>query len=331
MAIQDILQFFDTHHYFLITSHIEPDGDSIGSELALAMQIERLSKKAYIINPEPVPKKYRFLYNWETIRTDKPHKDQKIDASIFLDIGDIKRASWIFDFVKTKYIPILNIDHHASNTFYGDINYVDSKASSTSECVYNIFTKLGMKLTKNICDCIATGIITDTGRFSFRNTSEKTFLVCSELARLGVNFSSLSNCIYNQRTFESIQLLSSVLSTTKVREGIAFIRLTQKMITDTGATEEESEGFVNYVLGIKNIKASIFFKEKSDGVIRVSLRAKNEDINVNTIASHFDGGGHRQAAGFRSRRSMEELEEQLLNEFHKLKVSGSSLSKNPKY
>jgi len=322
MHLKSINNFFNKHRIFLITSHIEPDGDSIGCQLAMAIQLEKIKKIVFIINPEPVPKKYRFLHRWKNISTEKPEYNIIIDAAIFLDVGDTKRVSWLFDFVKEKNIPILNIDHHASNTQYGNINYVDTEASSTSECIFDIFKALGMTINKEICECIATGIITDTGRFSFKNTSDKTFRICAELACCGVDFYSLSNSIYNKRSFESIRLLSSVLSTIKVFERIAFVRLTQKMLKESGANEEDSEGFVNFVLSIGNIKAAVFFREKSNGEIRVSLRAKEANIDVNKIASFFAGGGHPRAAGFRSLKNMEELEKELLIEFQKIELHG---------
>jgi len=320
MLFQDINNFINENQSFLITSHIEPDGDAIGSELSMAIQLEKMSKRVFIINPEPVPKRYRFLRRWKDIEIKKPRQNIRIDASIFLDVGNTKRVSWIFDFVKEKGIPILNIDHHVSNSLYGDINYVDKEASSTSECIFDIFKALGIKLNGEICECIATGIITDTGRFSFKNTSEKTFRVCAELSCCGVDFSSLSNYIYNKRSIESIRLLSSVLSTIKVIEGIAFVQLTQRMIKESGAGEEESEGFVNYVLAIGDIKSAVFFREKSNGEIRVSLRSKDETINVNRIASIFNGGGHSQAAGFRSFKSMKELELEILIAFQNIET-----------
>ncbi len=312
MILKDINNFLNNNQHFLITSHIEPDGDAIGSQLAMAIQLEKMKKKVYIINPEPVPEKYRFLSRWKDIRIEKPDLNILIDASIFLDLGNYKRASWIFDFVKEKGIPILNIDHHVSNTFYGNINYVDKDASSTSECIFEIFKALGLKLNKESCECIATGIITDTGRFSFKNTRENTFRVCAELAKSGVDFNSLSNYIYNKRSIEAIHLLASVLSTIKVIEGIAFVKLTQEMIADAGANEEETEGFINYVLSLNSIKIAVFLREKPSGEIRVSLRSKEDRINVNSIALSFKGGGHNQAAGFLSTKRIPELEKEIL-------------------
>ncbi len=315
--VEEIRQFLLKYDNFLLTSHMEPDGDAVGSQLAMFIQLQNLSKNALIIDSDPVPEKYRFLPKCSQIKNHLPNNSTSIDASIFLDAGHPKRVSGIFDYVKNKKIPILNIDHHISNSLYGKLNYVDPSASSTSECLYDIFSTLQFKFTEEIAECIAVGILTDTGRFSFRNTCEKTFRICSELAHFGVNFHYLSQQVYGSRTVESIRLLGAVLSSLRISKNIAFIKLTQQMLSNYGAKEEETEGFVNYALSIKNIKAAVFIREKPQGEFRVSLRSKNADIDVNKIASEFNGGGHNQAAGFRSLKSIEEIELDLIKAFEK--------------
>ncbi|TET17312.1 MAG: bifunctional oligoribonuclease/PAP phosphatase NrnA [Candidatus Cloacimonadota bacterium] len=312
--IKEIKTFFNKHKHFLIATHLEPDGDAIGSELAMALQLKKLSKSVSLINPEAVPQKYQFLPGWQTIKLTKP-TESCTDAAIFLDIGNPKRASWIFDYVKENGLPILNIDHHISNTRYGDINYIDCDTSSTCECIFDIFASLGYKPAREICDCLATGIITDTGRFSFNNTSEKTFRTCAELAHCGTDFHILTNTIYKRRSLGWLKLLNSVMSTIKVRNDIAFIRLTKKMLKETQTSEEESEGFVNYALSLDGIRAAVFFRERISGEIRVSLRAKDDTTNVNAVAAQFKGGGHKQAAGFTICATPEELEEQIILTF----------------
>lgn len=317
MVTDDIERFLTEHHLFLITSHIEPDGDAIGSELAMAKQIELMGKKTIILNCDPVPKRYRFLSCWDRIETVKP-RPPGADAAIFVDVGNMQRVGWVKEYVETLNIPILNIDHHVSNSKYGAINYVDSESSSTSECLYDIFSGLDFPLNRTIGEYLATGIITDTGRFSFRNTGEKTFRTCSALMKCGVDFYELTQKIYSSRSEASVRLLARVLSTIRISDSIAFVNLTQQMLRETGTKEEETEGFVNYVLAIATIKAAVFFREKESGETRVSLRAKNDAIDVNAIASLFKGGGHKQAAGFRSRKPPEVLEREILEAFTEL-------------
>jgi len=279
----------------------------------MAAQLRNMSKKVSIIDCSPVSKKYRFLSRWKDIKTTKPKEKRLYDAAIFLDVPNTKRASWVSTFIKGMNIPILNIDHHISNTLFGNINYVDKEASSACECIYSILKALDIEPTLNICKYLATGIITDTGMFSFKNTSAKTFKICSELSISGVNFYSLSNHLYNTKSLESIQLLSSVLSTIKLKSGTVFIQLSQKMLEESGAKEEESEGFINFALSIKNTKVAVFFREKANGETRVSLRSKDEKIDVNLLANKFGGGGHKKAAGFRSKKNARELEQEILN------------------
>jgi phosphoesterase RecJ-like protein len=316
---KNLVDFLNQKGSFLITSHIEPDGDAIGALIAISMQLEKMSKKTYILSAEPVPERYRFLKYWEKVNTKKPDKNIHFDAAIFLDVADTKRVSWVYEFIKEKTLPVLNIDHHESNTLFGKVNYVDKHASSTCECIYNIFSELKIDMSIEICECIATGIITDTGRFSFKNTGERTFRICSELSHCGVDFYSLTNKIYHTRSVKSIRLLSSVLSTLKVKNGIAFIRLTREMLKNIGAREEESEGFVNFILSIRDIKAAAFLREKSNGKTRVSLRSKSEGLDVNKIAYEFNGGGHKNAAGFRSTKEPDILEKEIVNAFKRYK------------
>jgi len=308
--------FLEYHENFLVASHIEPDGDAIGSQLAILMQLENLSKSVSLYDTNPVPQKYRFLPRWQEIATQIPDSTANYDSAIFLDVGNPRRALKIFDYVKSHNIPILNIDHHISNSFYGNINYVDPTASSTCECLFDIFKILEFKLTKQISECITTGIITDTGRFSFKNTRLKTFQICAELAGSGVNFHFLSQQIYNSRTVQSMHLLSYVLSTLKIVDSIAFIKLTQQMLENTETNETDTEGFVNYALMIKDIRAAVFLRERKDGKVKGSIRSRHSSIDANKIASLFNGGGHKEAAGFRSSKTIEEIEIELTKVFH---------------
>lgn len=317
MAIEDIRRFLAEHTTFLITTHIEPDGDAIGSQLTMASQVEMMEKVAIMLNADPVPQRYQFLKGSERIKNDKP-SSQHIDAAIFVDVGNEKRVGWVAAYVNELAVPILNIDHHVSNTKFGTVNYVDSRASSTSECLYDIIRGLHLPLNSTMCEYIATGIITDTGRFSFRNTSEKTFSICADLFKCGADFHALTRQLYSNRSYASLRLLARVLSTIRVTGSIAFCSLTQQMLSETGTKEEETEGFVNYVLALGDIKAAVFFREKATGETRVSLRAKDDTVDVNTIAALFNGGGHRQAAGFRSRKSASVLEKEILNAFQRL-------------
>ncbi len=317
MLIDDIKRFLEEHRVFLITTHIEPDGDAIGSELAMAKQLQMMHRNAIMLNPDPIPKRYQFLSDWDRIETEKP-SSHNIDAAIFVDVGNTKRVGWVFEYIKELQVPTLNIDHHVSNTKYSTINYIDSKASSTTECIYDVFKALDLPMNKAICEYIATGIITDTGRFSFRNTSEKTFRTCAELLKCGIDFYELIQRIYSNRSYASLRLLAMVLSTVRITEEIAFVNLTQQMLLDTGSKEEETEGFVNYILALDGIRAAVFLREKETGETRVSLRAKDDAIDVNTIAALFKGGGHKQAAGFRSPKSAQILEGEILKAFQNI-------------
>lgn len=296
--IQEVIAAIRKHKKFLISAHINPEGDSLCSQLAMKELIAALGKEAVMINNDPVPDHYKFLPGISKLSTDLSGKVD-FDAALILDCPTLKRIGGVADMIG-KDKTVINVDHHISSERFGDVNWVDSDASSTGEMVYKLFKEMDVPLTREIALCLYIAILTDTGSFNYDNTSAITHEIAGDLLGYGLEPGSVSESVYERRTLVDIKLLGLVLSTLKVnRSGeIAYLAITRKMIAETGADISKSEGFVNYARSIDGIKVAAFFKEdaKDANKINVSFRSKS-GIDVNKIASFFGGGGHVKASG----------------------------------
>lgn len=301
-----------THHIhnsknILIASHVNPDGDSIGSSTALGLSMEILNKKASIYSESTIPAVYRFLHGSENIvRTLKDASE--FDVAIILDCSQIDRVGNAATVI--EQIPvIINIDHHATNTKFGTINLIDTWACSTAEIVYALIKEMGVGITKAIATSIYTGILTDTGSFRFVNTNGNAFAICKEMVEHGVDPSYVAQHVYGPFSLGRLKLLNMALDSLEISDNgkLSIMALTQDMYEETHTQPEDTEGFLNYARNIKDIKIAALVQEQQNGDKRtdptlkkpyhVSLRSDGT-VNVATIASHFGGGGHQSAAGF---------------------------------
>jgi phosphoesterase RecJ-like protein len=210
---------------------------------------------------------------------------------------------------------VVNIDHHSTTALFGDINWIDSTASAVGEMIYNLCKALGVRVTKEIAECVYTALITDTGSFHYSNTSERTFKVASELVRAGVKPAKVSQAVFANYPWSKIELLSEVLATVRrdASGRVAWLVQTLEMQERAGASDEDGDGFVNYPMSCGDVEACAFFKETAPNVYRVSLRSKC-DVNVARIAERFRGGGHRNAAGCTFRGTWDEAEREVVGQ-----------------
>lgn len=300
-----IIKVIKKNQYFFITSHIRPDGDSIGSQLALASLIRRLGKHVFIGNIDRVPSIYAFLPGSKKIHV-APKVNRCFDVSFYLDCSNLKRAGGILDTDRNAGY-VVNIDHHVDNGFFGNCNYVDAGISSVSEQVYNLIKKSALGITRDEAVCIYTGILTDTGKFQETNTTSECHAVTVELLKKGVSASDVANRIYRSVPCKEIELLCRVLKTLKLscKDRIACLKISQDMYKKTGTSSENTEGMVDYAKNIKGVKVGILFREMdSRNQYKVSIRSKG-NIDVSKIARMFSGGGHKNAAGFTVRGSFD--------------------------
>jgi len=278
--LNEISKVVQKNKNFLITSHINLDGDAIGSELALYFILKKLNKKVIILNQDRLSKIYDFLPG-----SDKVHylnndriNPKSIDVGIVLDCSNIKRIGRTYEIFK-DIKTIINIDHHTSNENYGNLNYLDCSASSVGEIIYELITSIDINLLdEKISTCLFTAIMTDTGSFRYSNVSSKTFGVASHLTRYRINSHLIANNIYNRNTYPGLKLLGEALLTLEIDESL--------------------------------------FRETKDNKIKISFRSKG-NFDVNKFAGKFKGGGHPNAAGCLCLGKLDEIKEKILSELFK--------------
>jgi len=306
--LSQVVELIENKDRFAITSHIRPDGDSLGSSLGLFWLLRALDKEVEVIMRDPAPHSYQKLPGADAIRVT-PAVDRAYDGVFVIECSDIDRPGLI-DLEKQF---VVNIDHHSTTELFGTVNWIDSTASAVGEMIYNLCKATGVRVTKEIAECVYTALLTDTGSFHYSNTTERTFKIASELVRTGVKPAKSAEAIFGSYHWAKIELLSQVLATARRDESghVAWMRQTMEMQERTRASDEDADGFVNYPLAVGEVEATALFKECSPGVYRTSLRSKG-DVNVAKIAELFGGGGHRNAAGCTLRGDWDEIELQIV-------------------
>ncbi len=305
MIPEQILQDIHRNNNVVLFTHTHPDGDALGSLFGLASILESLGKKVFCFLEEPVSHLYDFLPEIDRTRTDLEDYRKFVDAnsgdlvSIALDCGDDDRLGGSKKEFLQK-IPFVVIDHHRSHRNFGTVRWVDETRSSTGEMVYELAIALGADISYSAAYNLYVAICTDTGSFKYECTKPRTMQIAGELLGKGVKPEEVGGHLYDNFSPERLNLLQLVLETVTLSEKnqIAFISVTQEMITKSGATMQDLEGFIDFPRSIKTVKVAALIKETMDDYIAVSLRAKGE-CNVADVAKQFGGGGHRNAAGFR--------------------------------
>ena len=296
--MKKVIEAIKNHKRFLITAHVNLEGDSIGSQLAMKELLKKLGKEAVIVDSDEIPEHYKFLPHAGEV-SNKIDKALAFDAVLVLDCPTLKRTGKVKDLI-TKDTFVINIDHHISNEKFGNVNWVDPNASSAGEMVYKLFKETGAPLTKETALYIYIAILTDTGSFNYDNTSSITHEIASELLGYGLDPAAVSEDVYERRSVADIKFLGLVLSTLKLNDSgeIAYLEITRSMMRDLKIEASKSEGFINYARSIDGVKIAVTFREdpKDAGKVNVSFRSKG-DIDVNGIAAHFGGGGHMKASG----------------------------------
>lgn len=310
--MQKAIEAIKKYNKFLITAHVNLEGDSLGSQLGMKVLLDSLGKTAVIVDSDPVPEQLKFLHGASEVSNDMAAKVD-FEAALVLDCPTLKRTGKVQNLL-TKDKVIINIDHHVSNEKFGAVNWVDPTASSAGEMVYKIAKAMNVRLTKDAALALYIAILTDTGSFNYDNTSSETHEIAGELLGYGIDPASVSESVYERRSVADIKFLGQVLSTIKVSPAgdVAYLEVTRKMLKATGSNLIKSEGFVNYARSIDKAKVAIIFKEDTDGKISVSFRSKG-DVDVNSIASFFKGGGHVRASGCVIEGTLIEAEKQVLD------------------
>ncbi|RQW90221.1 MAG: bifunctional oligoribonuclease/PAP phosphatase NrnA [Geobacter sp.] len=293
--ITKIIREIELNTSFLVTTHEGPDGDAVGSTMALASFLRALGKDVTLYYSDPMPDTYQFLPLAKSVVHAIP--DRSFDVCFVLDAGELKRAGQeisSFD----KFGKIINIDHHPYSEDFGDHNYVDPSASATGALIYRIMKTAGFTIDYDTALCVYVAIVADTGSFRYSNADPEAFKISGELVALGINPWTVAEKLYESQPLKRLQLLALALCTLTVSKTgeFASITVTLDMYQKTGATSELTDGFVNYPRSIHGVEVSVFFREIKQGVFKVSFRSKGK-VNVSSIAMAFGGGGHHNAAG----------------------------------
>ena len=281
---------------FLLTSHSRPDGDSIGSQLALAFTLDTLGKQVRIVNSDSAPEHYLDFPGMDRIEIARSvPPDAVIDAVVVMECSDLSRTGVAG--LDGRFI--INIDHHAGNRMYGALNWFDESAAACGEMVFDLIRALDVALTPDIATHIYLAILTDTGSFHHSNITPRTFDICRQTVEAGVNPAAMARRVFDSNSFGKLKLIGALLDSMELmdRGRLAVLYLDDGMLDACGCTHNDTEGLINLPLTAREIQAVVFFKVSSTGEVRVSMRSKY-DVDVRLVANAYGGGGHKNAAGF---------------------------------
>jgi phosphoesterase RecJ-like protein len=313
--LERIAEIISSGHRFLVASHVRPDGDAIGSILAMYHALSDMGKDVVVYNRDTTPEVYRFLTASEAIVHSIESADA-FDAAILLDCSDMERVGDEVERIGAAG-RIINIDHHVSNNGFSPLSLVDTKASSTGEIIYGLIEMLGVTITQDIATSIYTAIMTDTGSFCYSNTTTDTLKLAARLVEAGADPRRIAENVYETKPLVQIKLMEEALHTLEIdwKGKIGSIVVTQGMLAELGALPEHTEGLVDLVRSIAGVDVAVFYQEMSKNNFKASLRSKR-DIDVEKVAREFDGGGHVNASACRLEGDIDTVKE---------RVSGSIL------
>lgn len=298
-ALSDIKRLIEKHHSFVLLEHEKPDGDCVGSGLALVQALQNLGKQALLISQDPHPAVYDFLpgNEFHTRAQYIEPEDFHAEVAVFIDCTDPERAGKGLELAKNSVW--VNIDHHVSNTGFGDVSLVCPSAAATGEIIYKLLLAMEVSITKEIATCLFVAIATDTGGFRYQNTTKETFEIAGALTGYGANPWEIAEQIFETRSVSSVLLLGKALNTLKVSRGgkLATLAVTRDMMAQAGASADETEGIIGFPRSISGVEVSLLFREMEDGSgFHVSFRSRSK-VDVSKIAMRLGGGGHPRAAG----------------------------------
>jgi len=292
--IQKIAELIRSGRSFLVASHESPDGDAIGSTLALSIALRNLGKEVLAYNQDPVPKNFRFLPGSETIVNSLP-ENGRYDVGFILDAGELRRAG---NGLRDHCELLVNIDHHPYSENLGPCDLLDIEASATGALVCRVLNELQVEVTEAIAICIYTAVLSDTGSFRYSNANPEAFRIAGEMVALGIDPWYVASGLYESQDAARLRLLAMALATlTLSRCGrMASVTVTDLMMAEAGANVEHTDGFVNYPRSVRGVQVALFFRQVGHDSYKVGFRSKGT-IDVGALARELGGGGHHNAAG----------------------------------
>ncbi len=307
----------------LVTSHQDPDGDSLGSQFALIAYLKKKRKKILALNQGGIPNKYKFLDPEGVIREAKePLPEFVPDLAFVVECPSLGRIGCVQKLLRPETV-IVNIDHHPSNQKFGKINWLDAEAAAVGEMIYDFLNAVRFKIAPSVAQAVYTAILTDTGRFRYPATTPQTLEVAARLMKLGADPQKITEEVYYRVTEGDLRLLARVLEGAELfrHNQICFLTINQAILNDSGAKFADTEGIVDYSLYVREVKVGVLFKETGPSRTKVSLRSQNH-INVSAVARHFNGGGHPNASGCALDMSLPEAKRVILEKVSELLENG---------
>ena len=313
MPVNDIRQAFEQARRVLVASHVDPDGDAIGTQLAFGMYLTDLGKEVVLTRDSEIPDKYLFLPGVDRIvPANTVSQNVTVDTALILECPTILRIGSAARFLNEGVV-VLNIDHHQDNAGFGSVNWIDRRMSSVGEMAYEYFRSVGYRLKPETAEQLYTAILTDTGRFRFTSTSPRTFEIAGELVAAGANPRKVCDLVYFNMQPSSMKLIGKVLNGIEFHQNgrICMLTLTKQMLVEAGAAESETDGLVDYTMFSKGVMAGLLAREIDATHTKVSLRSV-DGVDVARIAYLFGGGGHFNAAGCMVPKPLQETKTEMI-------------------
>jgi len=310
-VIEEIIEVINSSDSFVLSTHLNPEGDAIGSEVGLALALAEMGKKVSIVNVDPVPEFLHFLPGTDMItQTDtieEPH-----DVFIVLDCEPERTG--IKNHGSAPVKKVVNIDHHITNPKTSDVNWVDDEAAATGEMVYDLLVAMDWPIDNRVATNLYTAIFTDTGSFRYSNTDEAALMKAGRLLNYGVNPWKITEEVYETKSFRRMKLLGLVLAGIEMTDDgrVAWVTVTEEDFEISGGKVEDIDGFINYPRAVKGVEVAVLFREAGSGKIKVSFRSKGK-VNVSRLAASLGGGGHPNAAGAVMEGSIDDVRDKVIN------------------
>ena len=311
--LQQIVETVRANQRFVLSSHSRPDGDSIGSQLAMANALRALGKEVRVVNKDRAPGPLLAFPGVSEIKI-ADRVDPAFEVALIMECGSLDRTG----VQGLERGIVINIDHHPDNAAYGDINWFDPSAAACGEMVFTLVEALGVPLTRTIATHVYLAILTDTGSFHFSSISPRTFDICRQTLETGIDPVAIARNVYDSNNLGRLKLFGAVLSAMRLSHSgrVAIVYVDHEMARQAGGTYDDTEGLINLPLTVKEIQAVVFFKQVDPGQYRVSMRSKG-DIDIGAVAKAFGGGGHKNAAGCTANGTIESLQAVFVNEIER--------------
>jgi phosphoesterase RecJ-like protein len=310
-----VTRAIQSHQRFLVTTHINPDGDGIGSGVALAKHLIYLGKEAVMVSPDPLPERYRFLDPDKKVLTYDPNHLEEKEVFFVLDTSELSRLGKMKNVISERKEQVISIDHHPFRDHFAMIHVVDEKAFATGELVYDLILSMNGQLTKPIAEALYVSILTDTGFIRYGRKPHQVHAVVLELLKTGIDPTWVSERLFESDSPRRLQLLGKILSQLEMgfENRVCSLEVTQKLMKEFGTRQEDLDGIVDYTRNVEGVEVGAMFTELGKGWVKVSLRSKRA-IDVNKLAVKLGGGGHSRASGLLMKGLLEEVKKKVLKE-----------------